>query len=93
MELQNCFIFSTVVFCIVEITYDGLNNTNCIVPSCKIQNTFVSLQITLVFLRYLVKFFNIKLHKNYFLKEPSLETVRKGDERAERGTDGRTWRI
>jgi len=41
MEFQKCLPFSIVVLCIVEITYNALNNTNRIVPSCKIQGAFV----------------------------------------------------
>ena len=52
MEFQKCLPFTIVVLCIVETTYDALKNTNRIVPSCKIQDAFVALKITLVLLRY-----------------------------------------
>ena len=65
MEFQNCFLFSVVHLSIFEITHDSLKHTNCTVLLCKIHDSFVSLPIILVFLRYLVKVSNIKLHKNF----------------------------
>ena len=61
-----------------------------LIPSRKIHHTFASLQLTLIFLRYLVKVSYIKLHRTLFLKEQSLKTVRNGDKRAEGGTGGQT---